>query len=802
MNTVRKSIFFIFGGILIFGSMIGMVTCLDPVDFLPVITKDEIKITGEIDAWLKDNSVLWVINKSKTVDIKDLKIYRNDNDPAYPITYPPGDIHGSGIAAVPHGTSLASYHKPAPHNPVPWYTVELTYSTAGITFPQNKPDWWDASYAIDYGAYPPVGTEHTISIKKQMPRGLDYVILFYKTSDGQLMAIDEDTEKQAPDPSDSNNNNVIVLPPNGNQIIVSGIINAIISGKIDITGIDSGLENIINEIRISGENAINSMGDLGLVISNALDKHAQTLLNAFLNHKIEITNEVNVDTGMNTLIDYLRDQYNKQSSEKSITIYNASSSVVIDSINIIQGGFRANTSGNTITGGDSFNIYLQAPERNFDIEINYYYIGTSTQRVRTNKIAVSGNEYIVFYKQTGDNFAISKTTDMNLLMSSADRNDFIVNNDINSVKFNILNESSAMRIIGLAVKKYRETQNDLMYYKEDINFVSRGPIGAAGGNDSVIFTSAEANITSGDSYTIHIICEDYRDTVGKGKVVIEVQRPLYIGGAVTLTVTETMVQNAIRDSVPAVFYQVIADGGLGDPRLPSYDTTTLTFTFDKAPLAIPTFTYSDNTNVTVGPLIVDTANPLVFTATCTAKKDARIEVICNNPQTSNVTTDTRQVLVFKSQPLTTQPVFTTRYIFNDAYVENTIVQRYTSHQLKWVLKYDVVDYKDGVEIGRQTVTKNQFGEWLVDSSVNGGYISFNKAGSLYIGQRPSSGFYQANDKIGVSEWEFYLTVEFGQTVDGHLVENMPYESIPLFLGPWQVGSRRVYGTRVTLIIKN
>jgi hypothetical protein len=585
-------------------------------------------------------------------------------------------------------------------------------------------------------------------------------------------------------------------------VIVSGVINAIISGDITVTGQDARLESIINEIRNSSQNSVQGLGDLASVINNAFDRHAQTLLDAYLNHKIEITNTVNVDTGMQTLIEYLRDRYNQSVEEKSVTIYNASSSVIIDSVVIAQGSLMATTKGNMIGGGDSYNIYLQSPERNFDIQIKYHFIGSTTQQTKTNKLAVTGNEYIVFYKQIGDNFAINKTTDMNLLMTGADKNDFIVNNDANSVKFNILNESSAMRVVGLAFKKYRAAASDVMYYKGDTEFVSRGPIGAAGGNDSVIFTKAElaGKFETGESYTINLICEDYRDTVGKGSVVIEVQRPLYIGGAVTLIVTEAMVQFAKQHNTPAITYQITADGGTGDPHKSPYDTSKLTFTFDSAPLTIPTFSYVGN--VTVGPLTA-TANPLIFTATCTATADAQITVNCTNSQASNVSDTPHYVQVYKSQPQVTQPIITTRYIFNDAYVENPVVQRNTSHQLKWVLKYDTVTYTDGVETSRVTTTKDQFGEWLVDSSINSGYVSFNKEGLLKIGPRPVGALaYHANDKVGVVEWEFYVTVEFGQTVDGHLIENMPYQSVPLYLAGWQIGTKKVYGLYVTLTIKN
>jgi hypothetical protein len=786
--------------IMLMGVVVILVTCLSPIQFDPTtgLTVNTV-LTGQIDAWLKDNSVLWVVNKSKTVDITNIRITRDDYDSAYPLSYPPGDIYRTGIA-VPHGTSLASYHKPAPLNPIPWYVIEVTYSTQGMEFSEEAPEWWDNSYGINYGIYPPTGPYHTITVRKQMPRGMDYVLLFYKTKDDCIMVVDEDTEKHSPHSDDTIPNDQTAIPPNGNQVIVSGIIDAIIAGQINIIGLDSQIASIVNEIQNAAQIALQGYGDLGVVITDAFDKHAQTLLDAFLNHKIEIKNEINIDTGMQSLLSYLRDRYDQRMLEKSITIYNASSSVIIDSIDISQNSFKATTNGNKISGGNSYNIYMQSPDRNFDIEIQYHYVGSSTRYIKTNKIAITGTEYIVFYKQTGDNFAINKTTDMNILISSADKNDFIVNNDVNSVKFNILNETSAMRIVGLAIKKYRAVATDLMYYKEDIDFASRGPIGAAGGNDSVVFASSEATIESGESYTIHIIGEDYRDTVGKGHIVIEVQRPLFIGGAVTLTVTEAMVQNAIQKNTATVSYQVIANGGIGDPHIPAYDTTTLTFTFDTVPVATPVFQYTDGVNV--GQL-VRTADPLVYTATCNAVADKEIQVNCTNEQVSNVTSAIHYVLVYKSQPTVTIPIITKRYIFNDAYVVNKVVQRNTSHQLLWVIKYDVVTYSDGVESDRQIITKDQFGEWQIDSSTNSGYISFTSTGLLKVGPRPVGAIvYSGNDKVGVSEWELYECLVFGQTVDGHLIEDMPYQSVPLYLGPFQIGTKKVYGLQVTLIIKN
>jgi hypothetical protein len=788
------------GATLLMGCIVVLVTCLSPIQFDPNegLTVNAV-ISGTIDAWLKDNSVLWVVNKSKTVDILNLRINRDDDDPTYPISYPPGDIYRTGIA-IPHGTSLASYHKPAPLNPIPWYIIDVMYSTQGMTFPEEAPEWWNNSYGVNYGNYPPAGPYHTITVRKQMPRGMDYVLLFYKTKDGCLMVVDEDTEKHAPSTDDTIPSSQMPIPPNGNQVIVSGIIDAIIAGQITIVGLDARLESIVNEIRNSSHTALQGFGDLGSVISEAFDKHAQTLLDAFLNHKIEVNNEINVDTGMQSLLDYLRDRYNQTVLEKSVTIYNASSSVIIDSIEITQNSFMAATNGNKIAGGDSYNIYMQSPDRNFDIEIQYHYVGSSARLTKTNKLALTGTEYIVFYKQIGDNFAINKTADMNMLLTSADKNDFIINNDVDSVKFNILNEASAMRVVGLAIKKYRAVPSDLLYYKNDAEFASRGPIGAAGGNDSITFSNSEAKIESGESYTINIIGEDYRDVVGKGYIVIEVQRPLYIGGAVTLTVTETMVQNAIQKNMEAISYQVIADGGTGDPHAPEYDTTMLTFTFDKAPVAIPVFDYTSD--VTVGHL-TRTSNPLVFTATCTALADKEMQIACTNEKLSNVTSDTHYVRVYKSQPQITVPIITTRHIFNEAYVVNKVVQRNTEHQLLWVLKYDDVTYSDGVEISRNTVTKNQYGEWQIDSSTNSGYISFNKTGLLKVGPRPVGAIaYSGNDIVGVSEWELYECLEFGQTVDGHLIENMPYQSVPLYLGPFQIGTKKVYGLQVTLIIKN
>jgi hypothetical protein len=269
-----------------------------------------------------------------------------------------------------------------------------------------------------------------------------------------------------------------------------------------------------------------------------------------------------------------------------------------------------------------------------------------------------------------------------------------------------------------------------------------------------------------------------------------------------------MVQNAAQKKNP-ITYQVTVNGGTGDPHSAGYKTSRMTFTFDEVPLVMPTFEYIPSLNypVSIGPL-TRTSNPLEFYATASINSesggDVNLNVTCTNGQASNVTTVPRYVHIFGGASV--NDIFvkrTRRYIFNGVQIKDTVVQRNTEHQLECVLNYDIVYYDNGVENSRDTYAMTKSGEWLVDSSIGCNYISIDKNGLLKIGSRPTGTVvYHENDKEGVSDWKFDVFVEFGQVDGSEIVDGMPYTMVPVYFGPFQIGTRKVYGIPVTLTIVN
>lgn len=161
------------------------------------------------------------------------------------------------------------------------------------------------------------------------------------------------------------------------------------------------------------------------------------------------------------------------------------------------------------------------------------------------------------------------------------------------------------------------------------------------------------------------------------------------------------------------------------------------------------------------------------------------------------------------------PVITTRYIFKQAGIdavvttgsgESTILpeipyQRKTNHYFDWWLKYDVVTYSNGGETARTTVTKNRPGAFIIDSSNNGNYITHTATGQLWI-KDWVSGSYIAGDKPSAVNWLFHTAIDWGESMDGHIIEGMPYMTSPLYLGPFQIGTRKIYGLDVNVRVTN
>jgi hypothetical protein len=164
------------------------------------------------------------------------------------------------------------------------------------------------------------------------------------------------------------------------------------------------------------------------------------------------------------------------------------------------------------------------------------------------------------------------------------------------------------------------------------------------------------------------------------------------------------------------------------------------------------------------------------------------------------------------------------------------LQRLQTHQLQWFFEYEKRTYIDGTEdtSARQVFRKNNYGSWSIDSSNNGGYVTFQQnidassgigTASLKVGPRGNP--YMGTDLPGVTEWDFPTGLVFGlneitvnapvfgipfpvrinvgtNVVDNHVIENMPRNNIPLYnpLTGAVIKQVPVYGHQVTFRIKN
>ena len=170
------------------------------------------------------------------------------------------------------------------------------------------------------------------------------------------------------------------------------------------------------------------------------------------------------------------------------------------------------------------------------------------------------------------------------------------------------------------------------------------------------------------------------------------------------------------------------------------------------------------------------------------------------------------------------------------------LQRNQTHQLAWFFEYDKVTYVDGTETTRATTHKDKYGSWLIDSTNNGGYVTFQQTiststgtgtASLLVGPHPgsNSGFMDGDlpGKPAGYMWNFSTGLVFGfneitvqvptgflnisvpvkinvgtNVVDGHVIENMPMNNVPLYnpLTGSLLKQVPVYGHKVTFQIRN
>jgi hypothetical protein len=136
---------------------------------LPVL---KIAVEGSIK--IDDVAVMWLVNRSKTVNVTEFTISRpqGDNETAEQYVYPKN--YGNRPLA---GTSLATYHNPT----VVDYTITVV--------------WEDTAS----GATGVIGP-----FEAQFPRGLDYKYYLYRARNGEIVVVAEDKMTELPpDPEDT-----------------------------------------------------------------------------------------------------------------------------------------------------------------------------------------------------------------------------------------------------------------------------------------------------------------------------------------------------------------------------------------------------------------------------------------------------------------------------------------------------------------------------------------------------------------------------------------------------------------------
>jgi hypothetical protein len=148
-------------------------SCLNPIDFNPNNFKLNVNVSGSIK--IDDVAVMWLINRTKTVDVTQFTISRDkmpdESDEQY--NYPK-----SFTGKPAHGESLASYHAPS----------ENTYAITVVWQNPDNPD--------ENGVIGPVNV--------QFPRAQDYKYYLYRTLEGKIVLVNEDKMKELPPNPDDN----------------------------------------------------------------------------------------------------------------------------------------------------------------------------------------------------------------------------------------------------------------------------------------------------------------------------------------------------------------------------------------------------------------------------------------------------------------------------------------------------------------------------------------------------------------------------------------------------------------------
>lgn len=174
MKKYANSIIGVFLGA---GLMAFLASCLNPIGFDPsALGAIKVEVSGEVDTRSSDYAVLWVINRTASVDVESLTVTRVDNPEGYP-----------KVAAKPaHGSTYASYHPPTD---LP-YTVKIDYKPTSPPSSAYTAEQCTGSFTIP---------------EKYMPKaGGTYPVYIYRAKDGGVILVEEEMTK-VPDPADTEN---------------------------------------------------------------------------------------------------------------------------------------------------------------------------------------------------------------------------------------------------------------------------------------------------------------------------------------------------------------------------------------------------------------------------------------------------------------------------------------------------------------------------------------------------------------------------------------------------------------------
>jgi hypothetical protein len=155
---MKKHAVSVLGAIVCVG-ILALSACLNPIGFDPNTMELKIKaeVSGEVDVRSTDHAILWIVNRTNSVDVESLTITRADNPEGYP-----------KVTAKPaHGSTFASYHPPSD---IP-YTIKVDYKPANPANPNYTAEQSTGSLTIPEKYMPKAGGNYVVYLYRAQNTG-------------------------------------------------------------------------------------------------------------------------------------------------------------------------------------------------------------------------------------------------------------------------------------------------------------------------------------------------------------------------------------------------------------------------------------------------------------------------------------------------------------------------------------------------------------------------------------------------------------------------------------------------------